>query len=481
MIGMAITERRAMEALSSMLSKDYLVSEPQILVFGILKDFWTKYNDLPKDSFPGLLEESLTGKKEDYVELVLGYVAHITQLSRSKPVSYILSKVGQAMDRVRIIKDSNEMYRMATSGDVSGAWKLVRQLRQSDLADSHEIYMAEDWTNIIFQQMEREFATGILFFDNNGAYPQRKTLTLFAAPPNRGKSWFLIQVATKNLMLGKKVLYVTLEMDQGQVATRMLMSRYRVPFRDACILGTFLNFEDGGDSRNRLAAAVDNPRGISRLPIQVSNILSNRGVQDKLLHDFRTEYFSRFGVLQYPTRSLTADTLEFLLDQKSIRSGFVPDLICVDYADLMNLDGKARYGEYRHQIYDIYASLRKIAGERNIAVVTASQTNRGAIAAAERDGVSEENYAEAYEAKMGIPDLCITYSQSKGEQKYSLATLILSKVRGYGPVGEAVQIVSNYALGQFCVEDHQIINYRESVKSHLERDAMENSFVSEDP
>ena len=68
-----------------------------------------------------------------------------------------------------------------------------------------------------------------------------------------------------------------------------------------------------------------------------------------------------------------------------------PDLLVVDYAGIMRAE--RRLGELRHEVAGVYEDLRTIAGEFNMAVWTASQSNRGAWEKATPD---MDDFAEGF-------------------------------------------------------------------------------------
>jgi replicative DNA helicase len=88
------------------------------------------------------------------------------------------------------------------------------------------------------------------------------------------------------------------------------------------------------------------------------------------------------------------------LDNLYYYNNFIPDVIVIDYADIL-APSRGVKGEHRHIIDDIWKKLRRLAQERSALVVTASQAGRASL---NRD-VSEEHIAEdirklAHVAKM---------------------------------------------------------------------------------
>jgi len=90
--------------------------------------------------------------------------------------------------------------------------------------------------------------------------------------------------------------------------------------------------------------------------------------------------------------------------------GFRPDLLILDYADIMKAE--RRMGETRHEAAGIYEDLRAIAGEFNLACWTGSQATRGAL---EKDTITIGDFAESFE-KAAIVDTALAFCQTEEER-----------------------------------------------------------------
>ena len=65
--------------------------------------------------------------------------------------------------------------------------------------------------------------------------------------------------------------------------------------------------------------------------------------------------------------------MEQCLDDWEAREGFVPDVIVIDYADLLEADGKST--EFRHKQDSIWKGLRAMSQKRHALVLTATQAD----------------------------------------------------------------------------------------------------------
>ncbi len=148
-------------------------------------------------------------------------------------------------------------------------------------------------------------------------------------------------------------------------------------------------------------------------------------------------------VKQFPTGSLTISGLQAYLDLLESTCDFVPDLLLVDYADLMYVDER----DYRIGIGQLYKHLRGIAVERDFAIATASQANRGGVGAVH---ITERNVAEDF-SKIATADTIITFNQTVEEKRLGLARLHVANSRDDGD-NITVLITQNYTRGQFVIQ-----------------------------
>ena len=79
-------------------------------------------------------------------------------------------------------------------------------------------------------------------------------------------------------------------------------------------------------------------------------------------------------IQEYPTKSASVIKLKAYIN-KLKATGMKPDLIIIDYADLLK-PGGANFTEKRLQLEEIYEDLRGWSGEMQIPIWTASQSNR---------------------------------------------------------------------------------------------------------
>ncbi|NCC56379.1 MAG: hypothetical protein EOM17_02010 [Synergistales bacterium] len=93
----------------------------------------------------------------------------------------------------------------------------------------------------------------------------------------------------------------------------------------------------------------------------------------KLARKFNQAHSNRFKLATYPNETLTTQEVSNLLDSWERSEGFVPDVILIDYADIMAPDPDCSRLESRHQHTRLWQRLRRLSQERHCLVVTATQ------------------------------------------------------------------------------------------------------------
>jgi len=105
----------------------------------------------------------------------------------------------------------------------------------------------------------------------------------------------------------------------------------------------------------------------------------------------------RIRIITYPIASATVQDLENSLNELERHENFIPDLIVIDYADILKEDLKL--GDKRHRVGDNWQKLSRMAKVRNAIVVTASQGNRSS---AKKNRLDVDDVSEDFSKVMTI-------------------------------------------------------------------------------
>tara|TARA_A100001011_G_scaffold381393_1_gene449868 strand:- start:101 stop:1468 length:1368 start_codon:yes stop_codon:yes gene_type:complete len=222
-------------------------------------------------------------------------------------------------------------------------------------------------------------------------------LGVIVAPAGIGKSWTLQALGGDALKKGKVVVHYTLELNENYVGLR------------------YDSIFSGVTTANIKYYKDDVKEKIEKLP-------------GKLL----IKYFA--------TKAASVQTLGAHLKQIEL-SGTKPDVVIVDYADILMPTGNFR--EKRHAIGNIYEDLRGLAGELEIPIWTASQANRSAL---EEDVIGADKVAEDY-SKVMTADFVMSMSRKVEDKIANTGRFHVIKNR-FGIDGMTYPATINTNIGQ---------------------------------
>jgi len=127
-------------------------------------------------------------------------------------------------------------------------------------------------------------------------------------------------------------------------------------------------------------------------------------------------------IKHFPMATVTVNAIKGHLAMLA-GDGIYPDVIVVDYADLLQPQGS--YKDIRHGLVEIHRSLKALAEEYDAVVWTASQCNREG---ARKKILSADFLAEAYE-KAAVCDFMVALCQTKEDAQNNEMRLFLTLAR----------------------------------------------------
>ena len=405
-------------------------------------NFLDTYKEPISDHLADIFEDELEDKDARKRKLYESVFENLYHLKDTVNTDFTLDSLRQFVRSQRLKQGVTEAAGELQAGRVVEAENYLRKAIKTDLVSFDPgLVLRDDPTGFLdsINKAPEFISLGIPHFDRILLGPEKKTLLLWLAAANRGKSWALIHTGKCALLARKKVLHITLEMSQPKVAARYVQSFFSIKKREADLKVPIFE-EDDGQLTDLSFIDLDRP------------CLHDKGVES-LLKGKLEKLAPRINLIikQFPTGQLTMSGLHAYLDQLEHQQMFIPDVVILDYADLMKLDSN----NLRISTGLIYKDLRGLAVERNIAIASASQTNReGEHARIATLKLLGEDYSKAATA-----DIIISYNQTPEERALNLARLFVAKNRDE-EAHSSVLIAQAYAAGQFCLSSiRQSSNY----------------------
>lgn len=430
-------------------------------------EFYDLHHAAPKDHVADLLEKELDGDSADLYDTTL---RNMHSLKDNLNVEYVIGQLDKFNRthslRVNIIQVVDAVDR----DDIDSAEEALRNYHSQRRITSSPVLSFEDAPAILTAARNREIIDlGIepLFWAGIG--PARKEMFLFGAPLKSGKSWFLAHAARSAMFSRHRVLVVTLEMSADYWLLRMVQNVMSAPAMKTEIAQVQVPYArlvtrtEEVEGKTRTYAKFGHKQMVHPRP----NLLNAKN-WPKMFDTFKRlqNRLRGFRVVERPTGQLTIAGLVSLLDNLEQTEQFIPDVVILDYADLMKINTR----EYRVSLGELYKNLRGCAIERNFALITATQLNRKALAMFRRGSaaVSEDI------SKLFTADNYMTYSQTAMEQEWGVARLNASATR-HGAVHREIVISQCYMAGQFLMEGYLADkNYQRDYLRALEQQLGEN-------
>lgn len=343
-----------------------------------------------KKAFPYIKEDYFTGADKEIYKIVSGYISEFNDSPTSDVLVVALDKssiheniYNECCDTLQEIFESKDdmpkldwaikeaelfcqnraLYNasMQLISVVDGENKEIRPDALPDLMkkavsvsfDStigHDYFDSAEHQYEYYHDVESRFPSKIELLNKitNGGIPS-KTLNIFLAGINVGKTIWLVDTAADYLARGKNVLFISLEMPEEQIRQRV----------DANLFDIDMN--------------------------QICNLTKEQYMNR--VNGIRAKTSGHLVVKEYPSGSGHVGHFRHLINELKLKKGFVPDLLCVDYLGIMASSklSLGKVGNTNTFFTEIAKELHGLAKEFDMTVWTAHQYTRDAQNASDVD------------------------------------------------------------------------------------------------
>ncbi len=380
-------------------------------VAGWIKSYYGRYKKAPGIHIQDIFNAKKIKMKEEVSELVGSFLLDLSEkysLGEEGPFNsdYLVDQAQQYFKRQAMLRTTEITRGLLLDGKVEEA--------EREWAKYKGIYKeVSKWVN----PFSPEFVEKVLEEEGQGLFSfpgklgeltgpwKRGWLVSFMGPRKRGKSWFLMEVALWAVLSGLKVAFFSLEMLDtglgGRILTRMTSLAKQGGIFYYPVFDCVKN-QDGTCNKkeriNKVTLLIEGKKpSIDLTSKNYKPCLMCRGRRDysvanwwvsmdreklsfnkamEKLKGFETMYGlgDKFRLMTYPPLRANLSTIEGDLEKIEEFEGFVPDLIIMDYADILRPEvGEEITIESTGQTW---IALKSLAADRKCCVITATQTNR---------------------------------------------------------------------------------------------------------
>jgi len=227
-------------------------------------------------------------------------------------------------------------------------------------------------------------------------------LGIITACAGSGKSWVLSKLGAEAMKQGKNVVHFTLELNENYVGLRY----------DACFTG-----------------------------IDFQNIRNNVDIVRQKIADVPGKLVIKY----FPIKTVSAYSLKSHCERLAVL-GTKVDMIIVDYADILRPSQSERNSNSYSEAGGIYEELRGVAGELQVPIWSASQSNRAAM---DEDIIQANNISDSYR-KIMTADFVLSLSRKMSDKQANTARFHVIKNR-FGPDGVTFPARMNAGCGDIRI------------------------------
>ena len=341
-----ITNPDYMRKVLPFVKEEYFDDLSQKVVFKEVSTFIETYDNLPEPNAIALEVEKRKDLTEDAVNKVLEILSGLDKTEYNE--DWLLDTTEKWCRERAIYNALKESVQIADGQDKARNQDAIPTIMSEALSVCFDDHVGHDYIEDsesrydFYHRKEEKIPFDLEFFNKitKGGLPN-KTLNIALAGTGVGKSLFMCHMASAVLLQGRNVLYITLEMAEEKIAERIDANLLDVPIQ------------------------------------QLSDPLFSKGKYQSKIEKLQDKTQGRLVIKEYPTASAHVNHFKSLLNELSLKRGFHPEIIFVDY---LNICASSRY---KNNIVNSYTyvkaiaeELRGLAGEFNVPIVSATQTTR---------------------------------------------------------------------------------------------------------
>jgi replicative DNA helicase len=328
------------------LEEEYFSDRSELLVYKQITEYFMKYNECPTHEALSIQLNDLTGVNDEDVKNAMTVINECKQSTDETPHDFLVDETEKwckdraiynaVMESIQIIDKSSSREK----GEIPDILKDALSV-SFDQHIGHDFIEDSDDRFISYNTVEDKLPFDLEMMNKitKGGLPN-KTLNVVMAGTGVGKSLFMCHCAANNLMMGKNVLYISMEMSEEKIAERIDANLMNLPIQE-----------------------------LSNLP---------KDMYDKKVKSIRDKTTGKLIVKEYPTASAHTGHFRHLLQELNLKKDFLPDIIYIDYLNICasaRMRAGANVNSYT-MVKSIAEELRGLAVEFKLPIVTATQTNR---------------------------------------------------------------------------------------------------------
>lgn len=328
------------------LKTEYFQDRSDRVLFEIIESYVHKFNKFPTAETLLIDLGSKNGVDQDLHDTIKETIESLTHDPKTD-LDWIVEKTEKFCQEKAVYNGIMKSIQILDNKDDKHTKEAIPKILADALAVSFDTSIGHSFLDDaesryeFYHRKENRVPFNLEYFNviTKGGLPN-KTLNVILAGTGVGKSLFMCHCAAGNLLDGKNVLYITMEMAEERIAERI----------DA----------------NLLDVTIDE---LSIMPLETFQ---------KKIARVKNKTTGKLIIKEYPTSSAGSANFRHLLNELKLKKNFTPDIVYIDYINICassRIKYTANVNSYTY-VKAIAEELRGLAVEFNVPIVTATQTTR---------------------------------------------------------------------------------------------------------
>lgn len=379
-----LNDKQFLQNIADVITAEYFESPAHKWIIGTILDYYGKYNTFPTME---VLKIELKKEKNEVLQVSIKEELKQAYTATQDDIDYVKEEFFNFCKNQKLKDALLSSVDLLTSGEFEGIRKIIDEALRAGATKEIGHEYDKDIESRFREEEDKKIPFPWKVFNDitDGGIGGSNLMLLFA-PPGIGKSTVVCNIASHCLKMGFNVIYYTLELDERYVGKKI----------DSILTGVevkMLKFH-----RKEVEAAVKNLKG-------------------------------KIVIKEYSPGRASLSTIESHIKQLQSNNDFIPDLIIIDYPDLLK-PRKSRK-ESKEELDDIYTDLKGMAKDLKIPFVCPSQINRMGA----KDEIIEGDKVAGSFQKMMIADLSVSLSRRRKDKINGTGRFHIMKSR-LGPDGQ---------------------------------------------
>jgi hypothetical protein len=362
-----------------------------------VNEYFQQYKTAPKNVIQELFEQKKKSIRDE--ETASSVAAFLTSLADSfdentyANIDYFVTNAETYVRSNQVDALMEQVEKAKASGNVTKCESLIAGFKKKAIPETQGISLLNN-VNSFREAFDEEHLESL--FEFPGALGKvvgsffRGDLSSVLSTSKAGKSFEAMGVSFSALAYSRKVLVINLEMRDVELRQRYWRGLVNAPMVSGPVSVPFFRPD------KEMTEDLNDDRVMWRVDHKILNM---QGVAfdntDKIMDIAHMRYKGGdIKLMSLPSYTTSWSDIESILDNLEYYDSWIPDLLVVDYFDLM----ASKETEFRHKINDIWSFGRKVALSRGIHIHTVSQSNASGNNGAEisLDSISEDQRKKSH-------------------------------------------------------------------------------------